>query len=281
VDQKPGTIQLQIETSSTCSAACVFCTYPQVAEVRAGKLMPMSLFKRIIDDASTIPQIDTLKLTGLNEPTLDRFLEERLRYCKEKMPHALTQIYTHGAHLIPKRHDALRAAGLDSIIFSLNAVRAEQHERIMGLKGKFALVCRNIDYAIANRGEKHVEVHAVCNGDTFPAQDVVDFLIRWGHADEGGYGLCVYEGNWTGDTRTVRGFSPNKCCFRAINQIYVMFDGRVSTCCFDPTGKQVFGDLSKQTIREVYNFDPYLQFRIDHNNDEADKYDICRNCTRI
>lgn len=280
-DTKPGFIQLQLETASTCSAKCHFCVYKDVAPWRAGKVMPMSLFQKIVDDAATIPQIDTIKLVGLNEPTLDPLLEDRLRYCKEKMPHVLTQIYTHGAHLIPKRYDSLRDAGLDCVVFSLNAVRPEQHEQIMGLKGKFDLVCRNIDYAIANRNGRYVEVHAVANGDTFTEMDAIDFYIRWGHAGHGGYGLCVWEGNWSGDTRTIRDFSPNKCCFRALNQIYVMYDGRISTCCFDPTGKQVFGDLSKQSIRDVYNNDPYLQFRLDHSNDEADKHDICKNCTRI
>ena len=280
-DTPQGEIQLQVENITTCSARCVFCTYPQVMSERAGQSMPMDLYRKIVDDMATIPQITTLKITGLSEPTLDPLLEERVAYSKKKAPNVLTQIYTHGAHLTPKRHDSLRAAGLDSIVVSLNAVRAEQHEAVMGLKGKFDIVCRNIDYAIANRNGRHVEVHAVCNEDTFNRQDVIDFSLRWGHASAGGFGLCVWEGNWTGDTRTVRDFTPNKCCFRATSQIYVTYDGKVTPCCFMPLGNVSFGDLNTQTIRDVYNNNPHLNFREKHAADRADEFEYCKTCTRI
>lgn len=242
--------------------------------------MTMDLFRKICDEVRTIPQIELMKITGLGEPTLDRLLEERIRYAKQD-PKLRTEIYTHGAHLPEKRFHSLKDAGLDSLVFSLNAVRADQHEQVMGLKGKFDIVCKNIEYAIKNRGDMHVEVHAVCNDDTFTKPDVIEFLMRWGHREAGGYGSCVVEGNWAGSTRTVRKFKPNECCFRATTQIYVLYDGQVSACCFDPTAKLKLGDLSKQTIREVYNGSKYLGFREDHVADRADKYDVCRGCTRI
>ena len=97
----------------------------------------------------------------------------------------------------------------------------------------------------------------------------------------GGIGLVVWEGNWAGDNRLVYEFKPNQHCYRATTSIYVLYSGVVSACCFDPYGKEAFGDLSKQTLREVYNSPKYVRFRQDHVNDEADKWEICKNCTRI
>jgi MoaA/NifB/PqqE/SkfB family radical SAM enzyme len=272
-------VKLQLETTSTCNARCHFCVYPEAE--RWGGLMTMGLYRKIIDDAAEIPGITDLQLTGLGEPMLDPHVEDRVWYARRKMPRAPIGLFTNGVHLTPERFDALKEAGLTTAVFSLNAANAVQHEEIMGLKGKFDQVCENIDYAIENRDNVHVEVRAVSNGLEFGYGDMLAFYFRWGQRDKGGYGQCILEGNWTGDKRTLRSFKPNETCGRALGQIYVLFDGKVTTCCFDPTGKQVFGDLSRQTIREVYNAEKYLKFREDHDGNRADRYDICKDCTRI
>lgn len=247
--------------------------------------MSMPLFKKIIEEAATIPQIELLTITGLGETTLDPSLEARIAFARATMPQVPIQIYTHGAHLYPAFYDRLRAAGLGSVVFSLNAVRQEQHERIMGLKGKFDAVCANIEHAIQFHASVPVEIHAVCNHDHFTRDDITAFYDRWGVRGENDFGMVVVEGNWAGGNRLVGRrvgtFQPNMCCDRAISQIYVMYDGRVTTCCFDPTGKQIFGDLNLQSIRELYAGVKYVQFREDHFNDQADKYEICATCTRI
>jgi MoaA/NifB/PqqE/SkfB family radical SAM enzyme len=265
-------IELQIETITTCSARCSFCVYPKLD--RSGHTMPMDLFQKIIDEAVTIPQIERFVLHGLGEPTLDMSLEKRIQYVRERST-APIEIYTHGAHLTPARFDSLKQAGLSSLIFSLNAVRQDQHQGLMGLVGKFDLVCRNIDYAIANRGNMYIEVHAVFAKDTFNDADAFAFDNRWGE-----YAKVIRENNWAGETRTLHILDGNECCGRALGQIYVLYDGRVSMCCYDPTGKTIFGDLKTQSIKEVYNSGYYSMFRQLHSADKAGVFKQCKNCTR-
>ena len=272
-------MELQLETTSTCNAACSWCVYP--TSKRWGGLMSMDLFRKIIDESTRIPQINKYILHGLGEPLLDPKLQDRIWYVSQVRPRAAVQIYTNGVYLTPENFDNLRGAGLTSVVISLNAVRPEQHEAIMGLKGKFEEVCGNIEGAIKNQGETHIAVHAVVNGDQFTNRDVIGFYQRWGETGYGGHGKCITEGNWAGDNRTTRTFKPNEACHRALDSIYVLYDGRVTTCCFDPDGKQVFGNLSQETIRQVYNSGDYMKFREAHHDDRADEYDICRGCTRI
>jgi len=274
---KDGGIEIQIETITTCNAKCHFCIYPEHEDIRGGKVMSMELWKKIMDEVGEIPLIFALKPIGLGEPLLDMRLEERLEYARDKVK--FIYIFTNGFLLKPERSKSLKAAGLNTVIVSLNAVNQEQHTKVMGVRGLYEKVCENIESA--RDAGLDVEVHAVWNGDQFTNEDAMEFHRRWGTVSTGGCGLIVREGNWAGDTRKVREWKPNEHCFRATTQINVLWDGRVSTCCTDLLGKMVFGDLSKQTIKEVYNSEKYTTFREDHYYDRADKYAICAGCTRI
>lgn len=242
--------------------------------------MSMELYRKILDETATIPLIERVVLHGLGEPTLDRHLEERLDYARKVRPELILEIYSHGAHLSPERFESLKKAGLTSLVFSLNAVRQEQHEAIMGLKGKFDIVCSNIEYAIAHQENVGIEIHAVSNDDQFTEADRITFYQRWGVAGQGGYGSCVREMNWAGLNRTTIEIKGNECCSRAVGQIYVMYDGRVTMCCLDVAGETVFGDLNVSTIREVYNSEYYTMFRSLHSANKAAVFKACKGCTR-
>jgi len=241
----------------------------------------MELFRKIADDAATIPQITEVAFAGLAEPLLDRHLLERITYVRKVSPEKRIEMYTNGVLLTPERFEALKSAGLHIIVISLNAASAEQHERLMGLKGKYDLVCANADYAIAHRGSMYVDVRAVVGGDDFTLEDARAFIKRWGAVPLGGHGKLISERNWAGENRTVVDFDPNECCKRALEQISVHRDGRVNLCCYDPRSVYSFGDLKTQTLREVYNSAKYVQFREWHRDNEAAKHPLCAVCSRV
>jgi radical SAM protein with 4Fe4S-binding SPASM domain len=244
--------------------------------------MDEDLFYKIADEVVGIDLIETIMFHGLNEPLLDKRLETFVAYYRDKKPMQYRNIFTNGMFLTPERFDALKEAGLTSCVISLNANSQEQHEQIMGVKGMFLQTVRNIVHAINNRGDAMaVEVHTVVNHDTFTKDDAIEFTKRWGQARGDGYGLTVVEANWAGQNRQIYQFDKSKGCDRALGSVYVMYDGRVTTCCQDPFGHNVFGDLNTQTLREIYASKMFTQFRKDHFEDKADRWEICRNCTRI
>ena len=273
---KLGTLEIQLETTTTCNADCYFCPYTKMD--RAGSLMAMDLFHKIIDEAVTIPAINRYVLTGLSEPLLDPHLDARVRYTRHRTD-ATIRMYTNGVYLTPKKFEVLKDAGMNSFMISLNAVRPEQHKKIMGLDGKFDIVCSNAEYAIANQGDVDVVVKAVA-GERFSGDDAMEFIGRWGSIANGGAAYCMIENNWSGDNDVSWSWDPNELCRYALAQISVMYDGKVKTCCMDSAGKQIFGDLNTQTLREIYNGDKYLSFRLAHNENRAAEYDICKGCSR-
>jgi radical SAM protein with 4Fe4S-binding SPASM domain len=282
-------IQLHLATVNTCNARCHFCVYKSPENTLPKGVMDMDLFRKIIDDAASIPQIDSIAFSALGEPLLDRHLVERVAYARKARPDwSPFEVYTNGVNLTPEKFDALREAGIDSLSVSLNATSPAQHEEVMGLKGKYGTVVSHARYACDNhQGKVDVIVKAVRDDDKFDLHDQIKFYMTWGmrlRPDiRPGYGQVVWMCNWAGGVKLIDGrvLEPDSCCGRAVGQLSILWDGTVTLCCYDPLAKHNLGDLKEQTIREVYNGEWYTQFREDHAHDRASKYEICRNCTRV
>jgi len=277
-------IQLHIEPGSYCNARCRFCVYRSTENLRRHKgRMDMALYHRLIDEAATIPEITEVAFSGLNEPLLDDRIFERIGYAKAVRPGWIVEMFTNGVYLTPGTFDILKRVKLDGLSISLNATTPEEHEEIMGLHGQFFSVCENIDYAREHRGTMVIRVKAVYDGTRFNEKTAERFIQRWGHVGARGDGQPVYEMNWAAqlDHTTIKGFDPNEGCARALGQISVLWDGRVSLCCLDPFGHTVFGDLNAQSLRDIYNSEAYVRFRELHDQNRVNEHPTCRNCTRV
>lgn len=273
-------MQLQLETTNVCQADCVFCPYAVMHRPKG--TMPWDLFTKIIDEATTIPLLDALTLTGLGEPLLDRYLVERIAYIRARMARISITLVTNGTLLTEALIDRLIAAGLSTLSISLNAITAVKRQAIMRLPTEdFDRVVAMCRYAIAaGQGRMQTIVKGVLSPDLMEASDHQAFLQEWGSVDNGGHGFVHLEGNWAGAIRPMR-IVPTSACGRALQQIMVLWDGRVSSCCFDSEGAQTFGDLHTRTLREIYNEGPHVAFRRDHSEGRRANHALCANCTAI
>lgn len=275
-------IQLQIETTNTCQYACVFCVHPQMT--RPMGTMPMALFKQIIDEAATVPVIDKVTLTGLGETLQDRFLVERVQYARRVLPKGVTlDLYTAGGLLRPKLTDALIAAGLDVLYISLNAATREKRLAIMAVDD-FDVVVEQAKYAIAaaNGTAMRVIVKGVASKDLMEIGEHEVFEQMWGgDYTKGGASYLHLEGNWAGRIGAPMRTKPTNPCHRALGQIMVLQDGRVSLCCFDGHGEVILGDLNTQTLREIYGSEQAVGIRLAHSEGRRQEIPLCAGCTAI
>lgn len=266
-------IQLQIETTNVCDAACVFCPHSRMQ--RSVGTMALALSRKIIEDAATIPLIDHLSFVGLGEPLLDRFLVQRIAHARAAMPGIWIDLTTDGSYLRPKMTDALIAAGLSHLNVSLNATNRDSRKAIMGIDN-FDAVVEYIEYArAAGAGQMSVTVKGIQEKDLMEGGEPEAFLLRWG-ADA----FLHQEGNWAGTMRPVR-VVPKAPCVRALRQIMVLWDGRVSLCCFDAEGAVILGDLNTQRLRDVYAGELALSIRQAHHEGRRGSLPLCGTCTAI
>ncbi len=261
----------------------VFCPYPVMKRQKG--TMRMELFRKIIDEAVSLPLIDAITFTGLGETLLDKFLIERIQYTRAAMPAIPIDIYTNGTYLTREKAEALRDAGLSLLYVSLNAVNKEKRQQIMfpDQPGYYDFddVCDTLDYIIPRAGKMRVIVKGIVSKDLMEGGDSEAFRQRWnGPTTEDGNAFLHLEGNWAGAQWPMR-VKPVTSCSRALGQIMVLQDGRVSLCCFDNEGDVILGDLNTQTIREVYNGDKALNIRLAHVEGRRGELQLCRTCTAI
>lgn len=272
-------MQLQIETINVCNADCVFCPYSKMTRDKG--TMDLGLFRKIVDEAVTIPQITHVTLTGLGEPLLDRFLVERVRYVRAALPEAMIDIYTNGSYLRPAMTDALIDAGLSILNVSLCAANADKRVAVMHLSD-FDTVVGYIQYAIQAAqvsGSMEVLVTGVQAKDLMEGSEADAFLAMWGGSHtKGGHAFLHLEGNWAGATWPMR-VHMSEPCHRALNIIKVLQDGRMILCSFDAEGAMTYGNLHTQTMREIFNGPVATSVRLAHYEGRRAELPLCHNCT--
>lgn len=275
-------MQLQIECVNHCQAACVFCPYPTMK--RAKGIMHRALFEKIIDEAAGIPLIDHVTITGLGEPLIDNKLVERLQYVRRRMPGVLLDLYTNGGLLTKDKGVEIAEAGANVIYVSMNAVSPEKRKAVMKLDDYDRVVAEVkalIQYLKEHQMPTRVVTKTIVSKDLMEPGESEEFQNLWGGKwNEGGHAYLHLEGNWAGAMWPMR-VTPTQACNRALQEIMVLWDGRISLCCFDGEGEVTFGDLNTQSIREIYNGEKALQFRVAHTEGRRGELPLCATCTAI
>lgn len=209
---------VEIETINRCNGVCSFCPVNRNHDTREYAVMSETLFKKIIDELSEMGYNGKLACFSNNEPFLDPNIVDRLKYAREKLPHARMHLFTNGTLLtLEKFQRAIKY--LDELIIdnynqeleliSNNKKIAEYCEKHPELIKKVTIVLRKSDEVLSSRG-----------GDA-P-----------NHKKDKTY--------------------EDVSCTLPFKQLIIRPTGEVSLCCNDSLGKDTLGNLNKQSIKEVW-----------------------------
>jgi MoaA/NifB/PqqE/SkfB family radical SAM enzyme len=133
----------QIAVTNACNASCAFCNFPRVAP-GARVLADPERLKRGLE-ALKKRGVNYLALTG-GEPLLYPALLPTLARARELAINTI--VCTNGSLLSPKLVGELREVGLETLIISLDAPSAAQHDEHRGLPG----LTRHIREMVAEMG---------------------------------------------------------------------------------------------------------------------------------
>ncbi len=284
--------RVQLETIYGCNAKCTMCALSLPAARKKG-LMPLEMSKHILDELSPYKEkIEKLDLFGLGEPLLDPYIFQRIEYAKEKGFKNIA-ISTNADLLDKKKQKKLLETGIDTILFSIDGVKKETHEKIR--RGvKFERVVGNCQSIIKMRNEGNYKTRFVIR---FIKQESnkaewESFRKFWTSklSKEKNDLVILYDVNTMGgeicskrelikeneeDSEIER-----KPCHMPFDRLIILNDGSVPLCCEDtPKAKYCMGNIKDKSPIEIFNCEKFNKIRQLHLKGKKKTLDICRGCT--
>ncbi|MBI4872504.1 MAG: radical SAM protein [Candidatus Riflebacteria bacterium] len=281
-------LNVMLQTTTTCNAACTFCPHPQIKhEVSLGE-MDDALFERVIDELAANGQVLRILMYLMNEPLCDPKLIERIDLAKSRNPRTTVHLLTNGV-LLGKLGDRLLQSKLDWLGLSVHALHDDTYEKLMGLKnfnapgGLRSLMedfCRK---AVELKGPDYVNVKIIRDKRHLGREEAREAVRYWR-----GLGLerVEYLEEPMSRAGNVRWMPPVR--FEAVegcNSIWamemacVLYSGDVIACCNDWRREVPIGNLREQTLAEIWNGEKRRQFLREVYGHEAPRPGlICLKC---
>lgn len=284
--------RVAIETVFGCNASCTMCVIDLPTERKKG-IMPFEMSKHILDELLPYKnQINRLDFFGLGEPLLDPYLFQRIKYAKEKGFRNIA-ISTNADLLDKEKQKKLLETGIDAVLFSIDSVKKEIHEKIR--RGvKFERVVGNCQSIIKMRDRGNYKTRFImrfirqdCNKDEWEP-----FKKFWKPklSKEKKDLLIVYNMHtWGGEISTKdailkdSGRNPEiekQPCHRINEILIILADGSVPLCNEDfHHCKYNFGNVKDKSPIEIFNCEKFNRIRQIHLEGKKNTLELCRECT--
>lgn len=246
--------------------------------------MEEKLFRSVADQCLDLG-VRRYTLYLMNEPLLDRCLPERIAYISSRISKPrYTKITTHGGLLTGEMAQRLLDAGLDKLKISVQSIDPETYRRVMNLplqktlanidgfldlKEKGGYKRPRLEIITVDSLQTHAELPAIrrywqqrrIRLHIEPVENRIDHpQIR---ASAVGFGRLV----------------PFTWCRRLTEQIFVLHDGRMVLCCSDWEQQSVVGDLTRQSVADIWHGERYSSYRCRFRAGDTDGM-ICADCRK-
>jgi radical SAM protein with 4Fe4S-binding SPASM domain len=203
----------------------------------------------------------------MNEPLLDPELPKRIAYiAARKTPPQYIKITSHCGLLTERMSKGLLDSGLDKLKVSIQGLDPKIYWDLMKLPLDRTL--RNIDRFLELKEQgryKSPRIEAVIV-DTIKTHDQIPRFRRYWQ--ERGIKIRIepLENRANHESihdRTVgvRSLQPFSWCRRLMEQIYVLHDGRMVQCCADWEQNSIMGDLTTESLEDVWYGKRYSDYR--------------------
>ena len=276
--------EVWIENTNHCNARCVMC--PRDSLTRPKGIMDFQLYEKIIKEVALYKNtVQRVHLHNYGEPLLDGQLPRRIQLAKDL---GLRHVYfvTNGSLLTKEISKAIIESDLDQFKVSFYGTDSTSYNSTMkGLDFNKTLI--NIKNFIKIRDELKSSKPSVVlqylplDSDISKEkkfQSLFDPLIR----KEKGDNLNTFAlHNYGGGKDYVRLGRIETICHYPWETFMILQDGTVATCCFDYNGVQIVGDVTKNTISEIWHSKNFNKIRKDFKHLHYTPYPACMKCSVI
>jgi len=280
--------RITIETVFGCNSNCEMCVVNHPTKRKKG-VMPEELFTHIIE--CILPYKDKLEMMDLyclGEPLLDPHIFRRIRYVKQR-GFRNVGISTNADLLDREKQKLLLESGIDTVLFSIDGVKKETHEKVR--RGvDFNRVVENCQSILRMREKGGYKTRFVIR---FIRQDsnreewepFKKYWIEKISTDKNDFITAYDMHTWGGDLTSKAGGSRNpeieeKPCDNIFDVLYILSDGSVPLCHEDWLHpKYNFGNVRNRDPIEIWNNDEFRKVREIHRKGRKNTIIMCRECT--
>ena len=270
--EKPRFIQM--ETVTKCNAKCPFC--PQNEIVRDPARMPAETWRKIVDD--TRGWGITYRPFLTNEPFVDNRMPEIVRYIKDNDPTATVEFNTNGELVTEKLGAALLEAGVDIMRFSIDGLSREAYEpsrlgvnydRVMERTQRFLELWDEGGY----RDKVFTELRMIEVPEN--KHEIEAYREFWGPRCSEVLITQLYQWPWTGQLREDVVLKP---CLKVLDEMFFYSNGNATICCWDVHERAVIGNVTEQSVQEIWESYAAGCIRATLNDGRRDLIHLCSRC---
>ncbi len=235
-----------IETFNRCNGTCEFCPANVRDEKRPLKKMTEEMYQGIIAQLVSIGWSGKLWLSINNEPFLDNRIIDFAQYAKQRIKDVKIALVSNGTLLTPEKMDEMRG-----IIDEITINDYSEHYRL---------------------SKKHKSIYD---------------HIRKHPGDFKGMEIIINRRYRKEILATRAGSAPNKprknnnvdsACIYPFLDFLIFPDGKVGMCCNDCFEETAFGDITKESMIEIWNNKKFTALREAMSRGSRLIYPFCANC---
>lgn len=284
--------RIAIELTNRCNLNCPFCLVGmqnELDDVSHHKLprefgsMNIELGEKILKEAKAFG-ISEIMLTFQGEPLLHPEFTKFVRLCRKYTMSPV--LFTNGLLLNLEYSSEIIEAGLDSIRFSVDGASQETYGKNR-VGGEFEKVYQNMADFIKVAKKLNPSLKAAWQ---FIVLRNNEHEVEKAEKMASNIGIPIIFKTFAESVPELSPENPKfkrKVQYKPCKDIYrcpaVLWTGELVPCCYDVAGKEIMGNLKKNTFREIWNSQKYKEFReiVDRMPVTAEKEpELCRNCLK-
>jgi MoaA/NifB/PqqE/SkfB family radical SAM enzyme len=271
---------LFIEPTNDCNHVCTGC--PRDKSDREVGFMEWDMFTRLIDECREHRKRMLFQLHKDGEPLMYPRIGEMLQYIKKARPGFKIFLSTNGALLREETARMIIETGIDILRVSHSGDNPSTYFKIHG-RPDFEVVRENVVRLLEmkkkmNAKKPHVRMQIIRTQVT--EGDIESYQKTWGQYDvEVAVKAFMTWGGSKRDALTEWKKDGRHPCIDLWAMPAVNWDGKVSICSLDWNQKAIIGDLTQQSMSEVWQGEKLAQYRDHHLQNKYAKAGICGACT--
>jgi radical SAM protein with 4Fe4S-binding SPASM domain len=278
--------QLVIETTAGCNMGCIFCGRTYMA--RPKKTMDRKIFDKIVEEVASESPYTEIWPTFMGESMLlgDK-LFDMLAYARKVGCKKIT-LNSNGTRLNEHHLERILEGNLDRFIISCDAFTPQTHALVRPITSTFkeenqlGAIFQNMQALIKkiqNRNLTRPIIEMQFSIFDENQHEVEDFKKFW--MDQGVTVKVRPKVHWSG---TVKGgekqitLKDRKPCLWAFDSAAITWNGNVVMCPIDCDGKYVAGNVTMQSLKEIWNGPLKWTRELHRQRRFGELPQVCREC---